>query len=80
VTSESVESHFGIRFVSISNTQRKSQVIAECVQITFRLLNLGELLSAAGLDIGVDRERVGGSTTDEIRKIRKLQIRAGRLR
>ena len=77
MASEPVKGHVGIGFVSISNAQRKSQVIAKCIQIAFSLLDLGELLSAAGLCDDVDRQLVGGGTTDKIREVGKLQGRAG---
>jgi hypothetical protein len=72
VTSEPVKSHVGVGFVSINDAQRKSEVVAKCVQITFCLLDLGELLSAAGLGDDVDGELIGGCTTDEIGEVGDL--------
>lgn len=54
VTSKSVQGHVRVGFTAhISHAQRDSQVIAECVQITFCLLNLGELLVTTSLCVNV---------------------------
>lgn len=73
MASESVKSNVRVRLVSINNSQGRSQVVAERVQIAFGLLELSELLGTAGLCDDVDRQLVGGSATDEIGEVGELQ-------
>lgn len=76
VTSKTVNGNIWVRLVAIDNTQRASQVVAELIQITLCLLDLGELLRTTGLGVGIDRQLVGGGTANEIREIVELQRRA----
>lgn len=73
MASKSVKSDIGIRLVTVDNAQSASQVIAERVQITFRLLDLGELLGAASLCDEIDRELIRGSAADEVGKVGELK-------
>lgn len=50
-------------------TQCESQVIAQSVQVTFSLLDLGELLGAAGFCDEVNGELVGARAADKIWEI-----------
>lgn len=51
------------------------QIVAECIQIALRLLNLGELLGAAGFCDKVDRQLVRASPANEVGEIAELQSR-----
>jgi hypothetical protein len=77
VASESVQSNVGIGLVSIDNTQGRSQVVTQRVQIAFCFLNLGELLGTAGLCDEVDRQLIGGSAADEVGEVGELQSWSG---
>lgn len=58
---------------SLVNTQDGRQVIAECVKITFRLLDFGELLSATGFCDEVNRQLIGAGTADKVGEVGDLR-------
>lgn len=80
MTSKTVDGNIGVRLVAIDNTKCASQVVAELIQITLCLLDLGELLGTTSLGVGIDGKFVGGGTANEVREIIELQRRAGVLR
>lgn len=66
---ESVKGHVCVGLGPINTTQRDSQVITECDQITFCLLDLGELLTAASLRVDIYGQLVRCSAADKVREV-----------
>lgn len=70
MASQTIDRYIG---ASLVNTQSVRQVIAECVKITLRLLDLGELLGAASFCDKVNRQLIGAGTADKVGEVGDLQ-------
>jgi len=70
VTCETVDRD--VRASSV-NTQGLRQITAQRIQITLGLLDLGELLRTTGFRDEVDRQLVGSSSANEVRKVGQRQ-------
>lgn len=70
MTVQPIDRHIGAALI---NTEGVCQVIAQRIQVALRLLDLGELFSAAGFCNEIDRQLVRAGAADKVREVGKLQ-------